>query len=436
MESLSSYNSIRMVDVKARPERSSSSAPESKSARFPDPLAGPQDAAQSDGNVGKYERTEKPADDVAPEKNVQDAKRSEVETDPSEEAQASMIQVKTQEDDERVVTLPGGESEPDPDTVPSGEFGEQVLGEQELAQDLPAEGMAQTKTPAPPTEGEEAIQPAIVQAPIGGVEAQVQVAVESGQVPGAVAAQAAVAKPSAVSSDSATAALETDVTSTTDAAVEKAPASDSDTPGDFAQADTEVPSGEVLPATEPIAAPTIDAAIQDARVAAIAMNSRPVIQQPVQPVQVQVATPTTFSTLPMATSEAILNQIQARMEPAMNRAILRLRPESLGRVAVEVIVENGEVRAEMRVESAESLQAIQKYIPELKAMFAQADMELSELNLLLDSDGSGFDWEEETPDDQQTWVSRNAAQETNSEAPTGAQSHRLSPLEGGLDLIA
>jgi flagellar hook-length control protein FliK len=90
----------------------------------------------------------------------------------------------------------------------------------------------------------------------------------------------------------------------------------------------------------------------------------------------------------------------------------------------------------MRVESAESLQVIQKYIPELKAMFAQADMELSELNLELDSDGSGFDWEEETPKDQQTWVGRKAAQKTNSEASNEANLARLSPLEGGLDLIA
>jgi flagellar hook-length control protein FliK len=194
---------------------------------------------------------------------------------------------------------------------------------------------------------------------------------------------------------------------------------------------------EPLVKAEASATPSIDAAIKDARIESIAMDSRP--SAPTATVQ---ATPTAAQTglgsqaNPAATSEAVLTQIHARIQPGMNRAVLRLSPESLGRISISVSVDAGEVRAEMRVESAESMQAIQKYIPELKAMFAQADMELSELNLQLDSDGSGFDWEEESPAKQQTWVGRSAAQRAKSEASQEAQPTRLAPMEGGLDLIA
>ncbi|MDF1836283.1 MAG: flagellar hook-length control protein FliK, partial [Planctomycetota bacterium] len=204
--------------------------------------------------------------------------------------------------------------------------------------------------------------------------------------------------------------------------------------GDFSQTEGENALPDPITQVQAAATPSIDAAIQDARIEAITMDSRPVAQA--QPVQIATPTASVLGGQAAQPTEAILNQIQARIQPAMNKAILRLSPEALGRVAIEVTVDAGEVRAEMRVESADSLQAIQKYIPELKAMFAQADMELSELNLQLDSDGSGFDWEEETPDEKQAWFGSKANQNIESEAPGGANSPRLSSLEGGLDLIA
>ncbi|MEZ6002758.1 MAG: flagellar hook-length control protein FliK [Planctomycetota bacterium] len=93
--------------------------------------------------------------------------------------------------------------------------------------------------------------------------------------------------------------------------------------------------------------------------------------------------------------EAVLGQIQARIQPGMQRATLRLNPEELGRVSIDLQVEKGEVRAELRVESKEALSILQRHLPELREMFAQAELELTELNLSLGSGEQSHDWQEQ-----------------------------------------
>jgi hypothetical protein len=433
MESLSSYNSLRFLEAKGRSDRSSPSSSETDSVRFPDPLDGQRKAAASEQATGLSERSAESSDLDTPQQEAAGAKRSD--SNATEESQGGADFLDSREDENRDIDLSGGSTTDDPETIPSGAFGEGPVGEFGEAT-VPQQGTpAQVALPVAPIDPEVATP--LPTTPLGETPVTAPGVPGSSVATGALAAQAPTAKVTTQTNSSTTESSDSHPTLS-----EEAPASTESSTGTYQQSEFEQgPSDETF--SDPLAKPqvsvaqSIDAAIQDARIESIALDSRPVTQtKPVQAAQAIRPGAITLASLSAPPSEAILNQIQARIQPSMNRAVLRLSPESLGRVAVEVTVAGGEVRAEMRVESAESLQVIQKYIPELKAMFAQADMELSELNLELDSDGSGFDWEEETPKDQQTWVGRKAAQKTNSEASNEANLARLSPLEGGLDLIA
>jgi flagellar hook-length control protein FliK len=433
MESLSSYNSLRFLEAKGRSDRSSPSSSETDSVRFPDPLDGQRKAAASEQATGLSERSAESSDLDTPQQEAAGAKRSD--SNATEESQGGADFLDSREDENRDINLSGGSTTDDPETIPSGAFGEGSVGEFGEAtvpqQGVPAQGALSIALIDP-----EVVTP-VQQTPLSETPGTAPGVSGSNVATGVLAAQAPTAKVTTQTNSSITESSESHPTLS-----EEAPASTESSTGTYQQSEFEQgPSDDTF--SDPLAKPqvsvaqSIDAAIQDARIESIALDSRPVAQtQPVQAAQAIRPGALTLASLTAPPSEAILNQIQARIQPSMNRAVLRLSPESLGRVAVEVTVNGGEVRAEMRVESAESLQVIQKYIPELKAMFAQADMELSELNLELDSDGSGFDWEEETPKDQQTWVGSKAAQKTNSEASNEANLARLSPLEGGLDLIA
>ena len=434
MESLSSYNSFPSMDVKVRADRSASSQPEADSARFPDPLADQQNAGRTEQAEDPSQRSSEAAEDGAAKPESKPVGRKDQEKTQAEEGEGGSAPVDSREDESREVGLSNGQVEPDPETVPKGAQGVESVGASGTEKPLPQAYVTPTELPLAPVETFAAEQVMPSTTPLGGEMAQV--AMESSATTAGLAAQVAKPQVATQGQSNVDAGESSDVNPLL---VDDAPASTQAITGsgqsqDFAQGEGDAALTEILTQVQTTTAPSIDAAIQDARIEAIALDARPAA--PVQAVQAVTPSTIAMGANSAQPTEAILTQIQARIQPAMNRAVLRLSPESLGRVAIEVTVNGGEVRAEMRVESADSLQAIQKYIPELKAMFAQADMELSELNLQLDSDGSGFEWEEETPDEQQTWIGRNAAQETNSEAPGGANSAKLSSLEGGLDLIA
>ncbi|MCP5024456.1 MAG: flagellar hook-length control protein FliK [bacterium] len=439
MESLSSNNSLRFLDVKGRPNRSSLSAPDSDKAQFPGPDANPKRAEQP---VEAEDVSEKPQAPLEPKSDGSEQAESEqaewrgVDRQESNNAASS---TDTHEGEDRGLNLSRGTQEADPEAVPTGAFGEIPAEKAVPIQfDLQAAGPqlqgdgAMTEPVVPLVQVEEAptaILSQTDQVMPGSIVAQV--------ASGAATAQVAVPKNSAQQTQATTAQQGPNPVVAQGQQTQEAPTGGFEQGQDFGQGEGEVPFGELDTQLKAHVGPSIESVIQDARIESIALDSRPATQaKPVQSVQAVAQTLTTLPGMSAEPGEAILSQVQARIQPSMNRAVLRLSPASLGRVGIQIIVDGGEVRADMRVESAESLQALQKYVPELKAMFAQADLELSELNLQLDSEGSGFEWEEETSADEQTWGSRTAAQENKSEASKEAKPTRLSPLEGGLDLIA
>ncbi len=434
MESLSSNNSLSFLDVKGRPNRSSLSAPESDKAPFPDPQANRPRAESSDEVEKLSEPSDGPTELATNETDASESKsKDEVEwegVDPAESDSKAKL-VDSQEHEDRGIDLSNAVQEVDPETVPSGSFG--VIAEESVAP-IPFELMETV----PQTEGGEKVMEQAAPQVLTS-EAQVATSVEVGQTMAAPTVAAQVVGPKVVPELAQTTSAQHDVNPAVAQAapVAEAPTGGFDQSQDFGQAQSDASFGELATEFKGREGVSIESVIQDARIESIALDSRPAMQaKPVQNVQAVAQTLSNLPGRPVEQGEAILGQVQARIQPSMNRAVLRLTPEALGRVGIAITVEAGEVRADMRVESAESLQALQKYIPELKAMFAQADLELSELNLQLDSDGSGFEWEDEAFADEQTWGSRQAAQETKSDASQGAEPNRLSRMEGGLDLIA
>ena len=92
----------------------------------------------------------------------------------------------------------------------------------------------------------------------------------------------------------------------------------------------------------------------------------------------------------IARAESILNQVRLRLAPGLRSATLALHPAELGRVQVLIEVESGSVSAELRVESTEALSALERHIPELRALLSKDGQEVGTIELNLTSlDSSG-----------------------------------------------
>ena len=150
---------------------------------------------------------------------------------------------------------------------------------------------------------------------------------------------------------------------------------------------------------------------------------------------------TSLRTPDMARHEAVMAQIQAKLQPGLQKATIRLNPEELGQVKIEVTVEKGEVRADLRVESKEALQILQRNAPELRALFAQAEMELTELNVQLGDQGQlGEQGPDQDPNSQQesspkSRTQSNTPQHGLHQSDAGEWTSLALPTEG-LNLIA
>ena len=84
-----------------------------------------------------------------------------------------------------------------------------------------------------------------------------------------------------------------------------------------------------------------------------------------------------------ARSASIFQQVRVQLGPELRQATLELRPESLGRIEVRVALEGGRMRAQLRVERAETLAALERYVPELKAALGAQEIETESFELSL-----------------------------------------------------
>lgn len=90
-------------------------------------------------------------------------------------------------------------------------------------------------------------------------------------------------------------------------------------------------------------------------------------------------------------ADAVLRQIKLQVTPELRQATIQLEPASLGRLSIRIEVGRERVRAEVSVENAGTLAALERHAPELRAALAAGGLGEAELHLSLAQEGEGFD---------------------------------------------
>jgi flagellar hook-length control protein FliK len=83
----------------------------------------------------------------------------------------------------------------------------------------------------------------------------------------------------------------------------------------------------------------------------------------------------------------LLRQIGLQLSPQTRTAVVDLHPRELGRIHIRMSVEGGRVRASLRAERPEALEALERHLPELRAELARAGLDAQELSLSLGFEG-------------------------------------------------
>lgn len=81
----------------------------------------------------------------------------------------------------------------------------------------------------------------------------------------------------------------------------------------------------------------------------------------------------------------VMRQFRMQLNPGMRAATIELAPADLGRIRVEMKLDEGKVRAVVRAEKPEALAALEAHLPELRAALEQQGLVADDLDL-----GLGF----------------------------------------------
>ena len=127
----------------------------------------------------------------------------------------------------------------------------------------------------------------------------------------------------------------------------------------------------------------------------------------------------------------ILDQVRVRIEPGMREATIALTPAHLGKVGIKLELRDRELHAVVRAERPEALEALEKNLPELRAMLEDAGIDVGQFDF-----GLGF--EGQNAPDFSDAPSGGASQAVEEAAPAQEKhSHQLASAlaRGGIDLI-
>lgn len=395
MELLSSHTSLRFLDVKGRPNGNGGSSPlptETDSETFANRLQAAQEGRQevSASPTADAETSEAQAGANQPQDDLpeSDAGSDDLANSLWQDQEASATNPSHPHD---AMTEQGGEllgsNRP---TLLEGSSGEKAIDAAPLAstQSAPVAPSQDSGSNLPlPMAGVEAGTPAVPLAPetlsaqpwqesLAAWKVQGQTAVPVTTNAKAQTTSTTDFLPETVVDDSAANPMES--ASKVNALLDAFAQDPSDSGGDWQ------PEGEALKPAAATALPdsAFDNLLGETR-------STPTGTEATIKVDALQATAGTDRSVDMARHEAVMAQVQAKIQPGLQKATIRLNPEELGHIQVEVTVDKGEVRADLRVESKEALQILQRHVPELRALFAQADMELTDFNLqLADQDAS------------------------------------------------
>lgn len=90
-------------------------------------------------------------------------------------------------------------------------------------------------------------------------------------------------------------------------------------------------------------------------------------------------------------ADAVLDQVRLKLSPKMRSATVELEPAHLGKLFIEMRVDDGEITAVMRAERAETLSVLQSHEPELRAMLERTGLDAGSFEFSLaehDTDGA------------------------------------------------
>lgn len=182
--------------------------------------------------------------------------------------------------------------------------------------------------------------------------------------------------------------------------------------------------------------------VQAVNAAAPTQTARPVMQpQAVQagvdapkaetkPASTPLAEKAPPSSADLERAEAVLKQIKVSLHPKLRSANIQLNPAELGRLSIRLQVKDEGVHAVVRAESAETLAALERHLPELRSMLASQGFEGAEFDLGMANGGR----EQGAPEQQQN--QRRGDVPAGIELTPTALARPLAAADGGVDLIA
>lgn len=84
-----------------------------------------------------------------------------------------------------------------------------------------------------------------------------------------------------------------------------------------------------------------------------------------------------------------IDQVRVQLRPGQRVAEIQLAPAELGRLAIRLKVERGNVHALVRVEQPETLAALERFLPELRAALSAQGLDVGGMDLGLAGDQGG-----------------------------------------------
>ena len=137
---------------------------------------------------------------------------------------------------------------------------------------------------------------------------------------------------------------------------------------------------------------------------------------------------------PVDHAHDILRQLRVHLSPGVREATLSLVPAELGRLQVRLSLSDGKVGAVVKAESPETLELLERHLPELRAALEQQGLDVSEFQLELGFQDGG------DPADGQSDTAGRPANHELPEAATPDLSQtilqRLASTAGGVDTYA
>jgi flagellar hook-length control protein FliK len=129
----------------------------------------------------------------------------------------------------------------------------------------------------------------------------------------------------------------------------------------------------------------------------------------------------------------ILRQLRVQFSPELRSATIQLSPPELGRISIRMRIERGELHTLVRAERRETLAALQRHVPELKATLEQLGIQTRELDLQLGFEQRGARQDPQAP---RADAPSGAGREHEPELREAQLLRTLSARSGGVDTYA